>query len=315
MKLIKPHVIYEENVIYVDIPENDHPPWFPMSPYNRGDYVISFVTHTKYRSLTNGNVGNDPDQEQAALADPLIDDPSPINWQAISATNRWKLFDKKPSVQAVSSNSFINVDLQFTEYTDGVAGFNIDATSINIEVYRLGGQTPLYIKNIQMQDDTVVYDWYSYYFSPIIRLTDFAVADIPPYRDVVIKVTIQNDGGIAACGQLIFGGVTVLGSTEVGNTGFSGVDFSYVDQDDFGDLTTVRREATRLSQFDVFAPNSTLLNFDRIMRSLRGGVAAVWMGDDDIRKAATNYGFSRNYRPIYKTSEYAIISLEIQGIV
>jgi len=65
----------------------------------------------------------------------------------------------------------------------------------------------------------------------------------------------------------------------------------------------------------VFLSSYALSSFDSLMRDLRGGTAAVWIGDDDSRKAALNYGFYRDYRVIYTTAEYSVVSLQIQGIV
>jgi hypothetical protein len=170
-------------------------------------------------------------------------------------------------------------------------------------------------ETIQLQDQTLVIDWYSYFFTPITPLQEFVLTDIPPYADAVITVTTDKLGGSVGIGQIVLGSLREIGTTVVDNSGFSGLDFSTVEQDEFGDLTTVRRAATRLSQFELFMNNSTLLGTDALFRSLRGGVAAVWVGDDDVRKAAVNYGYLRDYRTVYTTSRFSVLSLQIQGIV
>ena len=312
MKIIVPVDVTDAVLTSSNIPETDYAAWSAATTYARGDFVISTATHTVYRSLTDGNLNKDPDAEQVALADPLIDDPSPINWQVISATNRWKMFDKKPSIQSTRADSIV-VTLEPGTFTSGLAGFNIDAASVNVVV--VSGGVEVYDRTIEMIDDTVVVDWYSYFFTPITALTEFVLTDLPPYGDAEVTVTIEKAGGAVKCGQIVLGAIRQAGDTGVENSGFSGLDFSFVEQDDFGDLTTVRRAATRLSQFDVFMDNSTLLGFDALMRELRGGTAAVWIGDEDQRKAAINYGFYRDYRLVYKTSQYSVMSLQIQGIV
>ena len=594
MKLIKPRDTTDATLISSSILEDDYPQWSVFSTYSRGDFVISGRTHTVYRSLTDGNT-NDPDLEQVALADPLIDDPDPVRWQVIGATNRWRMFDKKPSLQAAAADQ-IQVILEPGRIIGGMAGFNIDANTVTLDVQSPGlarrnllvetdelstqtvavdavehtlsftgtgtitlsgastsgplvgtgervslvftptagsltvtvtgavsaaqleegpltayqavdgslrrnlltwsqdianaawtksnvdivsgvavapdgtmtaqrivpnglvttkfisrtltgipantyvtvtffGQAELYrnlrlraptslgwaseysatfeclddgeilnlssitqqpqptivrrndgwyrcswtmrtsasagdrtfeiyvasnsggftyfgdgvngaliggvqaevgpgtayqridsdstllfdqsvfSRTIPMQDETVVLDWYSYYFTPITPLTEFVVTDFPLYGDAQITATFDRAGATVRVGQIVLGDLRTLGITTIPNTGFTGLDFSIAQQDEFGDLTTVRRAATRLSQFEVLVPNSTLLGFDSLMQSLRGGVAAVWVGSIDARKAATNYGFYRDYRTVYQTSDYSIISLQIQGIV
>jgi len=168
---------------------------------------------------------------------------------------------------------------------------------------------------VPMQDESGVTSWYGFYFSPIELLTEFVITDLPPYGDAQIGVSISAPDQSARCGQLVIGSLRDVGITRPENTGFTGLDFSFVEQDDFGNLTTVRRAATRLSQFEILMSNSTLLGFDKLMRDLRGGVAAVWIGDGDARKAAINYGFYRDYRAVYQTNNYSLMSLQIQGIV
>lgn len=311
MKIIIPQNITDSVLVSSSIPENDYPAWSGATTYARGDYVISPTTHTIYRSLTNSNLNKNPDLEQVALADPLIDDPNPINWQIISATNRWKMFDKKPSIQAVAANE-IEITLAPGVFVGGLAGFNIEATNVSI-IGTVGG-VELYNRTIPMQDNTNVIDWYSYFFSPITALSEFAVTDIPAYGNIQLTVSITSNANVKV-GQIVVGELRTLGEVMVDGAGFRGLDFSYVEQDEFGDLTTVRRAATEISDFPVFLPSQQLLGFKTLMRDLRGGRPAVWIGDDDVTKAAINYGYSRDYRTVYKTSQYSVVSLEIQGIV
>lgn len=314
MRIIIPQPVTDTTLISSSIAEDDYDEWLVGTTYDRGDFVISIDTHTVYRSLTDSNTGNDPDLEQAQIADPLVDNPDPVRWQIISATNRWKMFDQKPSVQAAAADQ-IEVVIAPNQIVRGLAGFSVDANSVTVVVDSVSGGGEVFNRTIPMQDETLVLNWYSYYFTPITPLTEFVITDLPPYGDAEITVTIDREGAMVRCGQLVLGSLRVVGSTNISNTGFTGLDFSFVEQDEFGDLTTVRRAATRLSQFEVVMSNATLLGFDRLMRELRGGVAAVWIGDEDTRKAAVNYGFYRDYRAVYQTDAYSLMSLQIQGIV
>lgn len=312
MRVIIPLNVTDSILTSSSIAEDDHPQWAVGTTYARGAFVISTATHTVYRSLTADNIGNDPDVERAALADPLIDDPDPINWQVISATNRFKMFDKKPSVQATAAEQ-IEVALTPGQIVDGIAAFGVTATTVTISASSTIGGGVIFERTIAMQDESVVIDWYTYYFTPIAPLGEFAVVDIPPYGDAVFTVTFDATGNVGV-GQLVIGASHDVGITDV-ESGFSGLDFSFIEQDIFGNLTTVQRAATRLSTFEVFCDTFTMLALDNLLRSLRGGVAAVWIGDEDERKAALNYGFYRDYRVVYKEGDNSILSLQIQGIV
>lgn len=313
MRIIIPQTVGDAELISSTIAEDDYAEWAVGTTYDRGDFVISTDTHTVYRSLTDTNLGNDPDVEQVALADPLIDDPDPVSWQIISATERWKMFDQKPSVPSVAADE-IEVQVKPSQLWGGLAGFGIDAQSVTISVTS-DSDGLVFERTLPLQDETIVTDWYSYFFEPIAEQTEFVVTDVPPYGDSTATVTFTRTGANVSVGELVFGGVRSVGTTMVDNTGFTGLDFSFVQQDEFGDLTTVRRAATRIADFEVFLSSRELLGFDSLMRALRGGVSAVWIGDPDPRKAAINYGFVRDYRAVYKSSNYSVMSLQIQGIV
>ncbi|SNT45101.1 hypothetical protein SAMN05421763_1411, partial [[Luteovulum] sphaeroides subsp. megalophilum] len=149
----------------------------------------------------------------------------------------------------------------------------------------------------------------------LTELSEFVLTDLPPYADAVLKIEALRPGGTVSIGQLVCGPLWPVGRTAIKGSGFQGVDFSYVAQDEFGDLTTVRRAATRLSSFEVWVENARLLGLDARLRTLRGGTAAVWIGDDDPRKAAMNYGFYRGYRSAYQTDGWSLLQIDVQGIV
>jgi hypothetical protein len=440
MKILKPTTITDAKLVSSTIAEDDYAEWSDATTYDQGDFVISVATHTIYRSLTASNLDNDPDLEQVALADPLIADPDPINWQVIGATDRWKLFDSKPSQTATEADN-ITVAMWPGEFVQGVSLFNVSAASVSVSmtsgenlltngtfdsdtsgwtagqggtlavasnrleitnggggqsglayasfpteigtkyairidnfdgtsgtnIIRVGnaigatgflnltnvadgtttsvefeatatetfitiytgsitaGQTALfdniyawevvYENTIDMQDNSVVIDWFSYFFAPVVELSEVVLTDLPQFANAQITVSIDRPGGNVTVGQVMVGQVWDIGVTTTDGTAIAGLDFSYVQNDEFGNLTTVRREATRLASFSVFVPAETLLAFDTRMRSLRGGVPAVFIGDEDTRKAAINYGILRDYRAAYQTNLYSIVSIETQGVV
>lgn len=311
MKIIIPELITDDTLVSSTIPETDYAEWSSLTTYARGDFVISTTSHTVYRSLTDANLDNDPDLEQIAIADPLIEDPDPVNWQVISATNRWKMFDQKPSVRAVQASE-IEVVLIPDGLISGVAGFGVKASTVVVSV--VYDSVEVYQNTLVMQDDTIVATWWDYFFAPISLLTEFVLVDVPPYSGAEITITLTG-GGDVECGQIVVGETRTIGETVFGGTSFNGLDFSFVQQDEFGDLTTVQRAATRVSNYEVVIPSGYLLGFDNLMRSLRGGTAAVWVGLEDPKRAAVNYGFYRDYRSVYQTVDISLVNLQIQGIV
>lgn len=311
MKVIRPIDVTDAILTSIDVPETDHAVWNSGTTYNKGDYCISTTTHTVYRSLLDSNLNNDPDVEAAAFADPLVEDPATQYWQVFSATNRWKLFDGKPSVQTSQTNGF-TVTLTPGKIISGVAAFNVYASEINITME--SAAVEVYSATVQMTDETVVIDGWTYYFAEIQVMPYFVLTDLPPYPDATITVEFVGSGAVL-CGQLVVGPIWDLGYVELGNTGFEGIDFSTVETDVYGNLTTVEREATTLHRFDIVLGAQQLLGFENRMRDLKGGKRAVWIGDELRSKAALNYGFYRYYKTLYSEGDESLIQIEVQGVV
>lgn len=313
MKVIIPVKMTDLKLTDTNLTEADHSLWSNVTSYSRGDYSISVDTHTIYRSLTDTNLDNDPDLEQVALADPLIEDPATINWQVIGATNRWKAFDQKPSVQATNADT-IMLEISPGEFVGGLAGSNITGTSVDITGTTVG-EGVVYSNTIDLYEGTEVSDWYTYFFEALAPVTEFAVTDLPPYADTAWEVTINNPGGIAGVGQIVIGAVQPIGEVVTPGTSLTGLDFSYVQNDEFGNLSRVKREATRLADFEIVIANIKIFTIFETLRILRGGEPAVWVGEERAEYAAIIYGFARDYRLVYQGGTNSILSLQIQGMV
>jgi hypothetical protein len=314
MKIITPIAILEADYSASNVPETDYAVYGAGTTYALGDYCISTTTHTVYRSLIAGNIGNDPDTEQVTLADPVLNIGVVPNWQVIGFTNKWRLFDKKPSQLCTNPNT-ITASINIHELIQSISMFNLSATTVLIELFDNATSQIVYSKTIQLYDPTTVFDWYSYYFGEFLNTVEFSVSDLPPYADARLDITITNQGGTASVGQVVFGTTIDMGFVEFKGSGFKSLDFSSVSVDAYGNLETVKREATRLADYSVVVDNSRLQELDRRLRGLRGGTPAVWVGSDDPLKASLIYGFFRDYRVDYAAKMKSIISIQVQGIV
>ncbi|MCF7725784.1 hypothetical protein [Sulfitobacter sp. M22] len=310
MKIILPVPVSDLTLTASNVPEDDHAVWSALTTYERGDYAISLVTHTVYRSLLGDNTGNNPDLEAAALADPLVDNPDPVYWQIIGATNRWRIFDSKPSQPAVQAGS-IEFEVRPGVFIGGIAGYGIVADTVRVRVY--ADPELIYDRTVEMNDESAVTDWLAYFVEPFRPLEEFVLTDLPVLGTPRIVVTLT--GAQVAVGQIVQGYISELGITPQDGIAASGLDFSFVQTDDFGNLETMKREATRLMDFDVVVKRDSVAGVTRILKGLRGGTPAVWIASETIAFAATNYGFYRGYRTLYTGADHAIISIEIQGIV
>ena len=313
MKVVTPIEITDGKLTSTNMTETDEADWLVGTTYAVSDLVQSTATHTIYRCIA-ASTGDDPDVEIAAFADPLIVDPAIAHWQIISATNIWKLFDEKPSDLCTNTTS-IYAKVTPSEIVGGIGVFGVVGTELTIKMTD-PVEGVVYDETIDMQDETVVVDWYTWWFEPIVQLPEYVAVDLPPYTDAFIEITITNTGGTAACGQIVLGSVFSIGNMLVDGSGWSILDYSYVDTDNiYGSLYAVQRNATRLSDFDIVFDTGISLSVDNKLRSLRGGVPAIWVGSNDHKKAAQNYGILMDARPYYQEGEMTRMTVKIQGLV
>lgn len=312
MKVITPIAMTDAKLTSTNMTETDEANWAGGTSYVVSDLVQSTSTHTIYRCIA-ASTGDDPDIEIAAFADPLIEDPATAHWQIISATNIWKLFDEKPS-DVCSNATSIYAKITPAAIVGGIGLFGVAGTEVTIKMTD-PTEGVVYDETIDMQDETVVIDWYTWAFEPITQLPEYVAVDLPPYASAFIEITITNTGGTAECGQIAMGPVFTMGNMLVDGSGWSILDFSSVDTDIYGNLSAVSRNATRLSDFSVQFETGISLSVDNKLRSLRGGAAAVWVGSTDNKKAAQNYGILRDARPFYQEGDITLMTFKIQGLV
>lgn len=300
-----------------NVAEDDYVVWDNTTDFAIGDYCISIATHTVYRALVANGPGNggdvDPDAEQIALADPLVTDPDPINWQVISATNRWKAFDERPARQTTNAET-IEYDLTPSQIVTGIGFFNLDADSLRILVTDPTDGV-VYDQTFDLIDNTAIDDYWPYFFEPIVRLEDFVTLELPPYPSASISITIGKTGGTAAVGQIVFGRALNFGFVRIGPTAVNGLDFSFVQNDELGELTSIPREATQIVTLSGVVDTVRVAYVGAQLKALRGAGKAVWVGDEDTRKGAVAYGFYRDWRSVFQVGDRSILDVEIQEVV
>ena len=319
MRLIDLVDVTDATLTAANIPETDYAEWSALTDYVAGDYVISVATHTVYRALVASGPGAggavDPDVEAANFADPLVDTSAATRyWQIIGATNLWRLFDSKPSVQATFADE-IDVSITPGVRIDTLAVWNVDATSVQV-IATSAASGEVYNVTKALIDTSGIDDWYEYFFSPVEELSETVFQDIPPYRDLTIQVIITRTGSNAMCGQITLGRAFPLGRTATDGTGSEGLDFSTIDTDIFGNLETTRRAAVRIIKFRVVTDTLRLNSVQRKLNEYRGGLPAVWLGADDERLGAQNYGFASDWRVDYVDTKARVsyLTIEVQGI-
>lgn len=294
--------------------EDDYDEWAESTMYTRSTFVLVAATHSIFQCLKDhdSTAENSPTVEALTFSDPLIPDPDDPNWQYFSASNKWRLFDGRPTRRAANPNR-IEVELTIPAATSDTLAFVelVDCNSIEVELTDAGNQ--VFRETFSLLDDREVVDWKSYFYSPVAVANQYLV-DIPlTAASEVLSITLAG-GADLACGQIVLGYGVEIGEGVVGQSGIQVLDFSHVETDRYGNLTTVEREAVDVFTFDVLsevAKGSLLAN---VIRKQKGGKRALWISDPGPQLRGWLYGFLSDSRSNYQEGTHITSRIIVQGV-
>lgn len=296
MELIRPMAIGDAALVSSNVPEDDYDAWDSGTTYGQGDRVIDTTTHRVYESVQASNSAHDP----------VTDDGS--WWIDIGSTNRWAMFDGVVNAQTVNADS-IEVVIQTTGRQNSLALFNVDADELQIVVTDpVDGE--VYDETYSLTSDSGITDWYSWFFEPIERATEFSVIDLPAYTGATIAITLTGAGEVA-CGECVIGYARSIGDAQYG-AGIGITDYSIKTFDDFGNASVVERAFSRRADFAVMVENSFVDQLMKLLAVYRA-TPIVYRGAAQFRSTLV-YGFYRDFRIEIAYPEISICTMEIEGL-
>jgi len=301
MKYIQPEYVNDATLQSTNVDELDYPLWNSSTTYAINDtrMYIADGNHWVIRSLINSNLNKIPTG--------LSSDP---NWTKISATNRWKMFDLQSTSQTYNNDS-IDVTLLSTTFNDSVTALNLDGTSLQV-IAKDQFDTTFYDSTISLISTDGIYDPYTYFFSPLVKLTDIVLTDLPIYALASYRVIINNLGGIAKCGTLNIGKKGEAGGTQYGmKIGIT--DYSVKSaQNEFGDFVITERAYSKNMDLTAFVDNAIV---DSLVNTLNGFRATpiVWLGADEFSSSFI-FGFYKDYSVIVQYVNNSLLNIEIEGL-
>lgn len=300
MRIIKPEYTTDATLFATNVAESDYAVWDASSTYAINTLLI-YVQANKHwviRSLVNSNLGNIP----TGLS-------TDTNWVKVSETNRWKMFDLKTTSQTFNADS-INVTIVGTSFVDSIAALNIDGQTIQvIGKDQLG--TTFYDSTISLVSTDGIYDPYTYWFNPLVFLTDIVLTDLPIYSVATYQVIISKAGLAAKCGTLLIGKVIDVGGTDYGmQIGIT--DYSVKTADEFGDFTITKRAYSKNMQLTTSLQNNLVNSLVNTLNEVRA-TPIVWLGADDFSSSFI-YGFYKDYGVVIQYVTHSKIQFEIEGL-
>lgn len=256
------------------------------------------ATHKIYSVATGGDSSQDP----------TIDDGT--NWTEVSSTNRYKMFDEVVQDQTTRADN-IEVEITPTTLVTGIGLINLSANSVTI-VADDPTDGEVYNETFSLVSDSGIVDWWAYYFTPIERVTNLAVLDLPPTLGATITITIADTGETAKCGICALGEYRTLGDTIYG-ANFSIRDYSQKTESATGRITITRGSYRDVADVTVVLPNSSFNVVKQLLTAQRS-IPAVWV-PDETRNGTIIYGFYERFDQMLSNPANTECVIRIEGLI
>ena len=297
MIIIQPVPITAAMVTASNVPETDAPAW-TAGTYTLGTKRI--YDHRVYEVIVASTTDR-PDIGSVA---------TPPTWLDLGATNRFKMFDQIISTQTINTAQ-IDVDITPAAVVNAAAFFGLLGSSITLTMTDpIDGV--VYTETRDLQDNTLIIDWYPYFFEEIAYLPDIVFLNLPAYGSATLTAFIDGGAGDAKVGEVVIGKQRNLGVTNFG-TSVSIQDYSVKSTDDFGNTIIVQRAYSKRADYDVTVNTSSVAAVQKALADIRT-TPTVFVGDQN-RPETVVYGFYKQFNIVLSTPSISDCSIEVEGLV
>jgi hypothetical protein len=223
--------------------------------------------------------------------------------------------------QTSPSNAPLTYTFLFNKLCDAVGILNLtSATLLRIKVYN-GAVHPdnlVYTAEKEASDNTILIDWYDYFFSDFDPLKDYVFENIPPYVSArfVVEVygadyTAPDPGVPVKVGSIVPGQVIEIAPSQYGAKGGI-VDYSRKETDEFGNVVVVRRRFSKTIDVTCLIDNSRLDYIVKTLSEIRA-VPVVWFDESEF-EALIAYGFYKDWTFNISYPRHSDVSLQIESL-
>ena len=249
----------------------------------------------------------DPSTSDAPVAGAAADPPT---WILVGKINKWKAFDNIINDQIENSET-----LRLTVCPDGLANsvalFELEAATA-IVVVKDAIEGEVYRAEKNLVDNSLITNWYQWFFEPISRKPDAVFLDLPPYVGPCISIEVDNGTDTAKIGECVIGLQADIGVTNY-NTSVGIVDYSRKDVDTFGNARLTQRAFSKRAEYDVTVRTDAIAGVNRELTSIRAQ-PIVFIGDEN-RAETVVFGYYRDYNIILSTPSISEAVIEVEGLV
>ena len=297
MIIIQPVPITAAMLTTSNVPENDAPLW-TAGTYTLG--TLRIYNHHVYEVIVSSTT--DRPDIGAALTTP--------SWLDLGATNRFKMFDQIISTQTVYTG-LVDVDITPGAIINSAAFFGLSGNEITLTMTDpIDGV--VYTETRSLQDNTLIVDWYTYFFEEIAFLPDMVFLNLPAYGSATITAIVDGGAGDAKVGEVVIGKQRTIGVSNFG-TSVSIIDYSVKSTDDFGNTVIVQRAYSKRADYDVTVETGAVAAVQKALADIRT-TPTVFIGDEN-RPETVVYGFYKQFNIVLSTPSISDCSIEVEGLV
>jgi hypothetical protein len=239
--------------------------------------------------------------------------PNTDYWLDAGSTNKWAMFDKSVGSQTSNVGAICaGLTTPSDSLVDSIVLQNISgATAARVAMlHPVDGV--VYDQTVSLISTDGITDPYTYCFEPIVRLTDVAFFNLPPYSDAIISIALfSSTGETVYCGLCLMGLSKVFGPTQSGMS-MSSQDYSVKDTNDFGQTYVQERPFAKTMTLTAFIDRAKVKMFLDLLNSYRA-IPVVYVGDDS-ETGSMQYGFYKEYSMGADYVEHATLHIEIESL-
>jgi hypothetical protein len=235
---------------------------------------------------------------------------TPPSWQDIGAINRFKMFDQVVNTQTTRTG-LIDVSILPGTIINALAMFDLNGVSTTITMTD-PVEGVVFTETKSLQDNTIIIDWYSYFFESITTVSDVVFLGLPAYGSATTRIQVDAGASTAAIGEVVIGKQRNLGVTNFG-TSVSILDYSRKETDEFGNTVVETRPFSKRADFDVTVETGAVAAVQKALADIRT-TPTVFIGDED-RAETIVYGFYRGFNIVISTPSISDCSIEVEGLI
>lgn len=304
-------VVGTNGLIYSNITEPDaaYPNWNSGTTYAIGDqvsYQVAGQYRKNYTSLRASNLNFNP----------ATDTSSPPYWLYVSPSNRYAMFDQVVGTSTTSASSNITFVVKLGQVVNGASFMQMGADKIQISM--TDGVNILYSKTLDLTSG-VILDWYAYFTTPITRMMNYSLTELPTNLSGIVTVIISSGSGTVTAGNVVLGPVFTFTNTGASNSVASSptvgiISYSVKTVDTFGNTSWTKRGYAKRMNVKMMI-DSVSLDSVANQLALLDSTPCVWIGANNTYQSLQVYGAYKNWEIEIAYTTKSFCSLEIEGLV